>query len=263
MREGERVIRVLKSLGRRTFLYGMLQRARIRKSVREWTAHDDAMARFYSQFVSPGRICFDVGANVGNRVKVFLKLGAKVVAVEPQSQCQKLLRSIFTGNPGFTLVPKAMGAAEGQAEIAIADVSTVSSMSQEWLEKVKSSGRFGEVVWSKKQMVPVTTLDKLIDAHGVPDFIKIDVEGYEYPVIQGLSKPVKALSLEFTPEFLDSTLKCIDHLSGLGDIRVNYSLGESMEFASPEWLAVPDAVRALEGFRDRQVVFGDVYVRFV
>jgi FkbM family methyltransferase len=240
----------------------MLQRARIRKSVQAWTPHDDQMAGFYSQFVPAGSVCFDVGANIGNRVKVFLKLGAKVVAVEPQRQCQRILRTLFQGDPNFTLVPQAMGAAEGQAEIAIADVSTVSSMNVEWIEKVRSTGRFGDVQWSRKVTVPVTTLDKLIDAHGLPAFIKIDVEGYEYQVIQGLSRPVKALSLEFTPEFLDSTFKCIDHLSNLGAVRINYSLGESMGFASDDWLTAAEAKRDLETFRNRTDVFGDVYFRF-
>ena len=253
---------MLKSLGKRTFLYGMLQRSRVRKAVRTWSPHDDEMAGFYSQFVPAGGICFDVGANVGNRVKVFLKLGAKVVAVEPQRECQKVLASLFSAKAGFTLVPKAVGAEEGSAEIAIADVSTVSSMSQEWIEKVQSTGKFGEVQWSKKRVVPVTTLDLLIATHGVPDFIKIDVEGYEYQVIRGLSQPVKSLSLEFTPEFLDSTLECIEHLARLGDIRVNYALGETMALSSKEWLSVPEGNRILEAFRDRQDVFGDVYVRF-
>jgi FkbM family methyltransferase len=253
---------MLKSLGRRTFLYGMLQRSRIRKSVQTWTPHDEQMLGFYSQFVPAGSVCFDVGANVGNRVKVFLKLGAKVVAVEPQQQCQRILRSIFQGNPNFTLVPKAMGAAEGQAEIAIADVSTVSSMNQEWMEKVQSTGKFGDVQWSKKVMVPVTTLDKLIKTHGVPAFIKIDVEGYEYQVIQGLTRPVKSLSLEFTPEFLDSTLKSIDHLAALGEIRLNYALGEEMTLASPNWLSVAEGKQILEGLRNRKDVFGDLYVHF-
>lgn len=256
------MIQLLKSLAKKTFLYSMVQRSRVRKSVLAWTPHDDAMAAFYSQFLPAGENCFDVGANVGNRVKVFLKLGAKVVAVEPQRECQRILKSIFAGRPNFTLVPKAMGAAEGEAEIVIADVSTVSSMSQEWIEKVQSTKKFGDVQWTRKQTVPVTTLDKLIDQFGIPAFIKIDVEGYEYQVIQGLSRPVRSLSLEFTPEFLDSTLRCIQHLAKLGEIRVNYALGESMNLASAEWLTVVEGTKVLEGFRDRREVFGDLYVRF-
>jgi FkbM family methyltransferase len=240
----------------------MVQRSRVRNSVLAWTPHDDEMVAFYSQFVPAGETCFDIGANVGNRVKVFLKLGAKVVAVEPQRECIRILELIFTGRPNFSLVPKAMGAAEGEAEIVIADVSTVSSMSQEWIEKVQSTKKFGDVQWTRKQTVPVTTLDKLIDQFGIPAFIKIDVEGYEYQVIQGLTRPVRSLSLEFTPEFLDSTLRCIEHLAKLGEIRLNYALGESMNLVAADWLTVTEGTKILEGFRDRRDVFGDLYVRF-
>jgi hypothetical protein len=70
----------------------------------------------------------------------------------------------------------------------------------------------------------MTTLDRLIEQYGTPSFIKIDVEGFEYQVVKGLTQPVKTLSLEFTPEFIESTFKCIDHLQRLGNIRLNYSM---------------------------------------
>jgi hypothetical protein len=41
-----------------------------------------SQTRFYSQFVSPGDLVFDIGANVGDRTAVFVSLGARVVAVE-------------------------------------------------------------------------------------------------------------------------------------------------------------------------------------
>lgn len=41
----------------------------------------------YRQFVKSGDLVFDVGANVGNRTAVFLRLGARVVAVEPHASC--------------------------------------------------------------------------------------------------------------------------------------------------------------------------------
>ena len=47
-------------------------------------------------------------------------------------------------------------------------------------------------------MVPVTTLDALIERHGVPSFVKVDAEGFEEEVLQGLSRSIKALSFEFT-----------------------------------------------------------------
>jgi FkbM family methyltransferase len=54
---------------------------------------------------------------------------------------------------------------------------------------VRASGRFSEFEWNDELEVPMRTLDELIREYGVPDFCKIDVEGYEFGVIQGLSRP--------------------------------------------------------------------------
>jgi FkbM family methyltransferase len=167
--------------------------------------HDLEMAKFYSNFISPGTLCFDVGANVGNRGKIFLGLGARVVAIEPQGQCVNVLRRLYGKNKNLTLVEGALGANEGQGEIKIGDEIILSSMSPEWINAVRRSGRFSRCRWDTTTIIEITTLDKMIDQYGVPSFVKINVEGFEYEVVKGLSRPVKALSLEFTPEFNAST----------------------------------------------------------
>ncbi len=50
----------------------------------KWTPQDDRFAAFYGRFLKPGDLVFDIGANVGGRVKVFLHLGCRVIAVEPR-----------------------------------------------------------------------------------------------------------------------------------------------------------------------------------
>ena len=231
--------------------------------MKQWTSHDQEMMRFYAQFVSgTSPLCFDVGANIGNRVKIFLALHATVVAIEPQAQCVKMLGKAFSGDPKLEIVQKAVGETEGQAEIVMSDADTISSMSREWIEAVRESGRFPDNDWYKPVVVPMTTLDQLIAEYGRPDFIKIDVEGYEYQVIKGLSQSIPAISFEFTPEYLESTFRCIDHLQGIGDIRLNFSLMESMSLALQEWTG-PQAVKEkLASYRDDNRIFGDVYVRF-
>ena len=53
------------------------------------------MISFYSQFVPNGGLVFDIGANIGNRIEIFLEIGATVIAVEPQAACVAILKEKF------------------------------------------------------------------------------------------------------------------------------------------------------------------------
>jgi FkbM family methyltransferase len=220
----------------------------------------DRTLRFYGQFVGAGSLCFDVGANVGKRTEVFLALGARVVAVEPQPACLRRLRRRCANNDRAVVVDRALGAREGEAEMLVSAVHTLSSFSPEWVRSVTESGRFRDYAWDRRQRVPVTTLDALIATHGVPDFCKIDVEGYESQVLAGLSGPLPMVSFEFAPEFLQNALACVARLETLGTNRYNYSLGESMTFAQPAWMPAKELTDALESLPD-PAAFGDVYAR--
>ena len=91
----ERLQRFMKS----TALARRLAAEKHRRSLRRWTASDTTLAGFYSTFVSTGDLCFDIGANYGNRTKVFLRLGARVVAVEPQPSCCQVLPPSMAPTP--------------------------------------------------------------------------------------------------------------------------------------------------------------------
>jgi FkbM family methyltransferase len=202
-----------------------------------------------------------VGANEGQRTTVFLELGARVVVVEPQAGCQQRLRRRFGREPRVVLVAKALGAEPGTAEMQISDADMLSSLSREWIARVSDSGRFSDYAWDRRQTVEITTLDRLLAEHGTPAFCKVDVEGFEDQVFQGLSRPLRAVSFEFTPEYLQAALRSTARLAGLGSVRFNYSLGESMRLELAEWVAEKEIVRCLETLPDR-TVFGDVYARF-
>jgi FkbM family methyltransferase len=184
-----------------------------------------------------------------------------VVAVEPQDSCMKLLKAEFGGNPKVRLVRKAVGAREGSAEIMVSNANTLSSLSSEWVDAVRNSGRFSDYSWHRKERVEVTTLDSLIRTFGIPTFIKIDVEGYEFQALSGLSFPVRAISFEFVPEYLEGAFKCIDRLLSIGSFKFNYSIGESMKMVLDEWVDRDTIVPLLSKHSDDHVLFGDVYAR--
>jgi FkbM family methyltransferase len=250
-----RIRRALK----RTFLFRLAEPVLVRRRQSTWTADDQRMLTFYGQFIAPGDLCFDIGANIGNRSKVFLKLGASVVAVEPQVRCARILRHCFSNSPGFTLETVALGEKAGEAEMLISDSSVLSTLSPEWIERTTRSGRFADQRWDGRQHVNVVTIDDLIARHGVPVFVKIDVEGYEAVVLRGLSSPVPCLSIEFASEAVELTLECLALRQALGPVDVNYSLGESMSMRHERWRTVAEIADELRSLP--QGSWGDVYVR--
>jgi FkbM family methyltransferase len=214
---------------------------------------------FYRQFVRPGDLCFDIGAHVGDRTGHFLSLGARVVAVEPQPRLLAGLQHRFGDNPRVVLIDAALGAASGTAKLAIDPAHpTVATLSPAYIAQAGESHGFRHVHWREEVEVEVTTLDALIAAHGVPAFCKIDVEGYEHAVIEGLSRPLPRLSLEYLPAALDPALLAIAHLDRLGPYRFNRSVGESMALAMPLWLGATEIGAELKRLpRDEKA--GDVY----
>jgi FkbM family methyltransferase len=219
-----------------------------------------AARRLYGEFIGKGDLCFDVGANVGNRTEVFLALGAVVVAVEPQVDCAAELRRRFGANGRLTVVESALGAEPGTAELLVAQYDTVATLSSTWVERVRAAGRF-RFDWTGGPRVPVTTLDALVDRFGVPVFCKIDVEGYEAEVLGGLSRPLPALSFEYTPEHLEAAIACLDRLEQLGMNSFALSAGESLGLGS--WMDRARIQRALEDAPRDGRFFGDVYARSV
>lgn len=214
---------------------------------------------FYSTFVNKDDLYFDIGANVGNRIAPILKIGAKVVAVEPQILCVKRLKSLF-GNR-IVIEHIGLGAKEEIRNFYISNQSVLSTFSTEQIEKTKN-GRFSTSKWKPITMT-ITTMDALIHKYGVPAFVKIDVEGFEFEVLKGLSTPIRMISFEYTvPEMSEVLFECINSLNNLSNMYVyNYSVGESMKFALNEWLDYEAMINLIQKDDFINTGFGDVYAK--
>lgn len=195
-----------------------------------------------------GDIIFDIGANEGSKTDTFLRLGARVVAVEPDEACQQILRDRFLRyrlrpRP-VTLVGKAVSDRVGTEKMWIdGPGSAVNTLNRQWadhLKETKDSFMFAHcgLEFSRSKLVETTTAEDLVNQYGLPFFIKIDVEGHELSVLKGMRRPVPFLSFEVNlSTFRHEGIECVRALSELGpDGCFNYTPDCCSGLVLGEWL---------------------------
>jgi FkbM family methyltransferase len=218
-----------------------------------------------------GDVIFDIGANQGYKVDIFLRLGANVIAVEPDESNQAILKEKFLSyrfkKKQLTIVPKAVSDTNAIETFWIeAPGSAKNTLSQKWATILEDDGqRFGEKLnFGVSKDVETITMEQLNIEYGVPLFIKIDVEGHELSVLRGMTRPVPYLSFEVNlPEFRPEGLECIQVLSRLApDGEFNFAKDCRRGLQLKQWVSEKEFAPILNSCSDESIeVFWKTSVR--
>jgi FkbM family methyltransferase len=208
---------------------------------------------FFRSVVPKSSMCFDVGANIGSLSEIFLSNGYKVVAFEPQDICRRELKARCSHFPNFDVMECALAGEEGSKTLHLRANSGQASMVEDW--EGEKSGSIS---------VPVSTLDAQMLRWGRPYYCKIDVEGFEWEVLGGLSQSIPLLSIEYhTSEAgLLEASRCLERLKSIGFTRVNVLPEQEYVFALQEWQPIDAMIVNLKQIlpSDRALPFGELFV---
>jgi FkbM family methyltransferase len=215
------------------------------------------MSAFYSQFFQVGDVVFDLGANQGEYAEVFAGEGACVVAVEPNSAFTIRLQALAR-DADIRPVFAAVGDEPGTAFLNVCSEPGFSTLVDPGIEWIEKSPDYKTVSWTHTLEVPVTTMDLLARDFGEPEYVKIDVEGFEIDVLRGMTFRPRYLSFEFGARRKDASLECLEHL-GARAYAFRPIVGREYRFGTREWMSLAEARDWLAAFSIDEAEYGDMF----
>jgi FkbM family methyltransferase len=171
------------------------------------------------------KIAFDIGCNMGNNVNYLLTLYDKIVCFEPNPNLANHVKKTFE-NYDVEVVQKGLSSKKETKPFHISDLHVISTFSNDWITKSRFTGNN----WNTIINVETTTLDDVIDTYGTPDFVKIDVEGYEFEVLSGLTKLLNntLFGFEWAEELFDNTKNAVNHIQNIGYNNFAYTYEDNL-----------------------------------
>lgn len=206
-------------------------------------------------------IYFDIGCNQGQWIETNYTDEDIFIGVEANPAVYEKTKERFISFDNITILNFAVSDKCGEIDFypEVFDSNHVASTASKfWI----SHGRFkGVCSWPVSIKIESITLDSLIKLFGNPCHVKIDVEGYELTVLQGLTKPVQSLSFEWVEEQRDELLLSVGYLFSLGYKKFNYLLNrDTYDYFPTEFMDIKGILEFIKELQpERKKEWGMIY----
>lgn len=225
-------------------------------------------------------LIFDIGCNVLQFAEV-----AKTKFPQAKIVCVDANKDFLVDDDRFHVIHAAVSSRDGETVELMVDenqtgISTVS-------EEFRQSSRFkkgsknlspNNARWSRKDVVKTRTLDSLIEEFGIPDLIKVDVEGYEPELFKGLTQKVGKICWEWSEEFPHHIVQVVNHFKDLGykefgvigwfdgeeyEKTTHHPSGDAHMIEPEYWLPAVDFIQMMTDLCnvERRVLWGTCWAR--
>jgi FkbM family methyltransferase len=181
------------------------------------------------------------------------------VAIDPDPSNQEILKQSFLkyrlAPKPVVIVGKAVSDHRGKETMWVEQPgSAMNTLNPKWVDTLRHDpSRFGtRLDFGAKQEVETITLEELIQSHGTPLYVKIDVEGYEASVLRGLRTAVPFVSFEVNlPEFKPEAVQCVELLERVAANGVfNYTADCVQGLVLERWLPATAFLGYLDSCED-------------
>lgn len=205
------------------------------------------------------KFILDIGANIGKTIDVFLKHADKIVAFEPNPSLYRNLTEVYKNRA--IIDGRGVSDTVGKKTFKISNANTISTFSDDWVYNSRFTNQY---VWNEEVVVETTTLDNIIDEYGIPDYIKIDVEGHEFEVLGAFTKLLDntIISFEWAEEQKNKIEETIKHIYDLGYNNFYYTEADEVLFEDTiQWSPFEsmDLISKLDS--NRKTMWGMIYFK--